>query len=1118
MIFNETYNRESFLEFLRNFLPEDFVKREQDLSHIDSCKVVNQASELGVSQSLGVHVLEMSYGKDTDPRVAIATDAFRILATYQIDKALVIFKSNNSKNYRFSLLTISLDVNQKSKLVRTYSNARRFSFYLGPGAKARTPQHQLITKGRVKDMADLVERFSLEVVNKQFYLELVKHFDALVDNDKRLLSLPSQSDQNIRKSFAMRLIGRIMFCWFLKQKHSPTNGPLIPDALLSSRAVKDSYYHNTLEPVFFGILNTPIEARDIRGELYDSVPYLNGGLFNPQHDDYYDLDRDTLVSKHINTLVISDDWFRDFFSLLETYNFTIDENTVFDQELSVDPEMLGRIFENLLAEINPETGSSERKRTGSYYTPRQIVEYMVDRSLVEHLKTKTSINEQKLAALVSYDLSDDPENPLTLFERKSVIEAIDSLRLIDPACGSGAFPIGALQKIVWVLQRVDTDCQLWLEKKLEKVPELYRQKIRKDATTNPFDYIRKLDIIKNSIFGVDIQPIAVEIARLRCFLTLVVESEVNDGKPNRGVEPLPNLDFKFVCANTLVPAPEESGGGNQLFVDDFEEKLSTAVDRYFSSFGTSKSSAGNDIHRLIDSKVDEQLRRVQSLVAHADERYQVVLAKAKKKSIDTHTRILTLWASYKNLFENKPVGFFDPKYFFPGVKNGFDIVIGNPPYIKEYTNRTAFDGLRGLECYQGKMDLWYLFACAGIDLLRNEGVLSFIAQNNWVTSSGASKMRNKVISETEIVNLVDFGSFKIFETAGIQTMIMIFRKSSNRDEYRMDLRRLIGNVLTLSDVNDLLQRKENARVEYLYPKIKNKEFLDNKLTFSDSVVEEILNKIQLKSNFKLNQREEVAQGIVYPQDKVNKASRIKLNNTKNIGDGIFVINENEKRLLHLMEKEDLIVKPSFTTAQLKKWYGDPKNKEWVIYTNSSFQDQSKMTDYPNLKRHLDQFKDVITSSNKPYGLHRARIEDFFKGEKIISTRKCTEPTFTYTDFDCYVSATFYIIKTSRLNQKYLTGLLNSKLFAFWLRHKGKMQGVNYQIDKEPILELPIIAPSYDVQNKMADIVDKIIFKKARDEKADISDLESTNNEFVYQLYELTTEEIEVIEKDKVIPA
>ena len=208
---------------------------------------------------------------------------------------------------------------------------------------------------------------------------------------------------------------------------------MVPDELLSSSAVVENYYHTTLEPLFFGILNTNIENRDIRSPIFDKVPYLNGGLFNPQQDDFYLLDRDTFASRFINTLKIKDDWFRDFFTLLETYNFTIDENTVFDQELSVDPEMLGRIFENLLAEINPETGNSERKRTGSFYTPRQIVEYMVDQSLIEYLKTKTNIEENKLRALISYDLTDDIE--LELLEKVEVINAIDSLKILDPACG-----------------------------------------------------------------------------------------------------------------------------------------------------------------------------------------------------------------------------------------------------------------------------------------------------------------------------------------------------------------------------------------------------------------------------------------------------------------------------------------------------------------------------------------------------------------------------------------------------------------------------------------------------------------------------------------------------------
>lgn len=1054
MIFNETYNRGAFLDFLRNFLPEDFVEREQDLSHIDSCKVVNQASELGVSKSLGVHVLEMSYGKDTDPRVAVATDAFRILATYQIDKALVIFKSDNSENYRFSLLTISYDINEKNKLVKAYSNARRFSFYLGPGAKARTPQHQLITKGRIKDVADLVERFSLEVVNKQFYLELVKHFDALVNKDTRLLSLPSQSDQNIRKSFAMRLIGRIMFCWFLKQKHSPTNGPLIPDALLSSRAVKDGYYHNILEPVFFGILNTPMEARDIRGELYDSVPYLNGGLFNPQHDDYYDLDRDTLVSKHINTLVILDEWFRDFFSLLETYNFTIDENTVFDQELSVDPEMLGRIFENLLAEINPETGSSERKRTGSYYTPRQIVEYMIDRSLVEYIKTKSSINEEKLEALVSYDLSDDSENPLTLPERRSIINAIDSLRLLDPACGSGAFPIGALQKIVWILQRVDADCELWLEKKLAKVPELYRQKIRKDAATNPFDYTRKLDIIKNSIFGVDIQPIAVEIARLRCFLTLVVESEVNDTKSNRGIEPLPNLDFKFVCANTLIPAPEESGGGNQLFVDDFEEKFSAAVDRYFSSSGASKSSAGNDIHRLIDSKVDEQLRRVQNLVAHADERYQAALAKVNKKSIDTHTRILTLWASYKNLFENKPVGFFDPKYFFPGIKSGFDIVIGNPPYIDSETMVKNDPEARGFyssvyTTATGNWDLFVVFIEQGIKLLCEGGNLSFIVPNKLIGAKYSESVRSLMMSKN-IRYIRDYSNVKVFKEASVYPIVFQVANVTGSE-----------SEVTLAKMKDIEDAELVNKIPYSVfsdDVYWDRYFIDPR--FLDLIV-------KISSNKKLGKINEQILGSA----TVNEAYQLKevVCELGEVGDGSY------KKLIN-----------SGTIDPYVSLWGKKKTQ----YIKSSY-DKPVISD--NSLSKLLPKRYIQANSNKLIiaGMSK-RLEVFFdKGEYIAG------------------KSTTIILDNEKIHIRYLLAILNSKLISYWYQIYFKslsLAGGYLRISSNEIKKIPIALADIESEKLIIELVDQIIDGKS----LDMADSESKIEELLMNIYKLNEVEKEII--------
>lgn len=752
MKLNEKYNSDSFIDFIKDFLPEDLVLREEDVViNKDRYKEITKAKILGFCESLDLHVLEMDHTHDKDPRVTIATDAFKILADHWIHKALVIFKNNDSDNYRFSYLTITLDLNDKNKVIKKYSNARRCSFYLGTNAKVRTPEQQLIKKGKIKDVEDLLNRFSVEVVNKQFYLEVAKFFDELVSIEDQNLILPgvSETDINTRKSFAVRLIGRLMFCWFLKQKKS-SNGQLIPDEILSSKVIIDNYYHNTLEPLFFSVLNTSIDNRDIRNELFDKVPYLNGGLFNPQDEDYYELNKETFTSKYENTLKISDKWFKEFFELLETYNFTIDENTVFDQELSVDPEMLGRIFENLLAEINPETGSSERKRTGSFYTPRQIVEYMVDQSLVEHFKTKTNIEENKLKALVSYDLADDVEFPLDQEDRSKIINAVESLKILDPACGSGAYPIGALQKIVYILQQVDPDCTLWLEKKLKGVPDLYKQKIINEVKQNPFDYTRKLDVIKNSIFGVDIQPIAVDVSRLRCFLTLVVEAEIDDTKSNRGIEPLPNLDFKFVCANTLIPLPKSNNMG--LFDD---HSGITVLSKIMSEYFSCNSHMKNELKMRFTNAQKEILEKNIS-------------------AFGRNTGELTLKLAKWNPFSNHSNSWFDPEWMF-GLEDKFDIVIGNPPYVDSETMVKCDHEARDLytSLYKtavGNWDLFIVFIEQGISFLNDKGNLSLIVPNKLIAAKYSESIRSYMQTKN-IKYIRDYSSVNVFKEASVYPIV-----------------------------------------------------------------------------------------------------------------------------------------------------------------------------------------------------------------------------------------------------------------------------------------------------------------------------------------------------------
>jgi len=263
-----------------------------------------------------------------------------------------------------------------------------------------------------------------------------------------------------------------------------------------------------------------------------------------------------------------------------------------------------------------------------------------------------------LMTLISYDLTDDLEYPLEFAEKQEVINAIGSLKILDPACGSGAYPIGALQKIVYILQQIDPDCTLWLELKLKGVQELYKQRIISDVKSNPFNYTRKLDIIENSIFGVDIQPIAVDVSRLRCFLTLVVESEVDDSKSNRGIKPLPNLDFKFVCANTLIGLPISK---DPATINAFEDhsgiaELSKIMSEYFSC----NSQRKNEIKLKFTNLQKEILNRTLS---------------AFGKNMGELTQKLTLW----DPFSNNSNSWFDPEWMF-GLEEKFSIVIGNPPY------------------------------------------------------------------------------------------------------------------------------------------------------------------------------------------------------------------------------------------------------------------------------------------------------------------------------------------------------------------------------------------------------------------------------------------------------
>lgn len=835
MDFSAPYNRDQYVAFFRNqFLPDDYEATDESIAVSFSTQYTQQVTKIGRSSLLDINVYEVQHGSENDPRVSLSRESFRLLAEYGQKRALVLFISKTSRNYRLSLVTLDLKWEEGKKLTSQYSNPKRFSFFLGPDAKTHTPQEYLVKPGRVKDFEDLKKRFSIEVVNKDFYTEIAVLFTKLTGGKRKVgsttrdfgdgtLGFPSTDDTK-RKEFAVRLIGRLVFCWFLKKKKSQAGLSLLPAPLLSIEAVNNKgmggFYHSTLEPLFFEVLNTPIEDRasQFRSQPWILIPFLNGGLFTP-HEDYYKLTFNH-VSEHLNDLLVPDDWLKELFKVFDTYNFTIDENTPVDIELSIEPEMLGRIFENLLAEINPETGETARKSTGSYYTPRPIVEYMVEESLKHYLSTKTSLPEEKVVAILSYNSEDIG---LTDSQRDSVIDALGCIRIIDPACGSGAFPMGILQKILLVLQKLDPDSKKWLDKLLSGVPDPMYQKELKTKIDQP-NYLHKLGIIRDCIFGVDVQPIAVEISKLRCFLSLIVDEKVDDSKPNRGVEHLPNLEFKFVCADSLVGL-----GSSRLPTSEameLRDKLRQLRSEYLISYGDEKK------------RLEQKFRTIQSEMRRASLDWG-------KGSIETLK--LADWRP----FEEEPCGWFDPQWMF-GDDKGFDIAIANPPYgisVKGTYRTSVLDNLGKVPDYE----VYYFFIELAHKLLLAGGVMAYIVPNTLLFNVFAADYRLMFLDKWRIDEILDCTDFVFFEKATVRNAILRLIKAAN--EVRIGYR----NTANTRDFSELVSRPR-LNIDKKYLTVNNKNW---GLVFKlDSKILQLIARIQGNKIQTLDYFPEMSQGLI----------------------------------------------------------------------------------------------------------------------------------------------------------------------------------------------------------------------------------------------------------------
>ena len=760
--FDKEYSREEWTKYLGdNFKYEygsipnqnSIIEKYIDCLDDSNNKAIVWLGNLNVDEDIGVYEIRIKNTK-TGSRVKISkicTDIIKSGDKNSFGKGIffILYSDENEKAYRISYVKYDKKVNENYEVKKDLSDPKRFTYLLGEGAKVKTAQSRL-NKEAFSSVKKIEEAFSVEPVNKEFYKGIKISFDKIYKNVlKNFENENSASDCLLSaKEFSLRFLGRALFCWFLREKD------LIPKEIfdfinIDETKTKDNYYKEVLEELFFNILNVKMEERKIESKIINQyekqIPFLNGGLFLKKEDDY-------------KVKTIDNEIIKELFEFFEKYNFTVDESAPFDIEISIDPEMLGRIFENLLAEINPESSASARKETGSFYTPREIVDYMVCESIKLYLYKKTqNVKAYKIDNIFSVNEEADFSNE----ERNEILNAIHEMKILDIACGSGAFPMGILNRVFNIIDKLDSNHEFYKEFLLKNIKGQAREEFKKLYQANKFNYAYKLDMLQRMIHGVDIQPIAIEISRLRAFLSLIVDEEKESGHENLGIKALPNLEFNFISANSLISL-EHKEKEQKEFSDETTEgiikRMRNIADGYFNA---------DTVEKKIRIKTE-----FESLMGGIENNSRDILeldAEDKKKFLS--------W----NPFENKSTDFFDSEIQF-GTKF-FDIVIGNPPYGAKIS---AEDKKYFKENYkyanQGSLDTYKIFIEKGFNLLDKNGNLNFIVPMSITTGKSNIGLYKMILDNCEFVKVSSYSNrpAKIFYNADQRVSIINFMKTNTK--------------------------------------------------------------------------------------------------------------------------------------------------------------------------------------------------------------------------------------------------------------------------------------------------------------------------------------------------
>ena len=923
------------------------------------------------------------------------------------------------------------------------TDRKRFTFLLGKGQSCRTAAENFYAlyekrqNNEIIEAKDLINAFNVEALSNEFFNAYKKIYEDIIEyvTGKRMVKVNNKWEEKVIhdpnvgimqefarfanpekavRDYVKKLMGRLVFLQFLQKKgwlgvqanaEWGTGDTEFIQNLFAQTKDKDHFIDNVLEALF-----NDLNSEDERELSQYRTPYLNGGLFERDASDETNF---PLPAKYMQQML-------DFFS---SYNFTIDENDPDDAEVGVDPEMLGRIFENLL---------EDNKDKGAFYTPKEIVIYMCRESLIAYLQTDVD-DEPTKEAIRQFVTTHDA----TILDNiaDDIDQRLKDVKICDPAIGSGAFPMGLLKELF--------QCRT----ALEGISQHQAAEIKKH-------------IIQQNIYGVDIERGAVDIARLRFWLSLIVDEDTPQA--------LPNLDFKIMQGNSLLEQYKGVDLSTMTEKKVDETGMLSIFDDMLDFYRKQLRDMLDSYYNCTDHNEKKQLRA--SIIDN-------VKHQLNEQSIKVDFGDIAL--SGNNQFMLWHTWFYD--VFSQG---GFDIVIANPPYVDAKKLKSIAPSLKSYKVFNGSADLYTYFYELGLNIIAKHGILTFITSNKWVRSEYGRNLR-KAFIKLNILQLIDFGRNRLFG-ATVDSNIIIVKKEEKKHIpllYYFDDKTIGKNLLDIlekSRVKDIHLTEEAWLL-----KAGENELLRSKM--------EAIGK-PLK-DFDVH----IYRGILTGYNKA------------------YHVSTNEKdKLVSLDANNAEIIKPLICGSDTTKYYCHPKDL-WIINVHNGVRGTElqpiNIEKYPIIKQRLDGFYQILSERNDkgctPYNLRNCAYLNEFEKEKIIWQAISKRMAFAYDpEGSYYCDVTTYFMTGDNL--KYLLAIMNSKLFEYSLLNIY-LEGDTFKSKNAIIQNFPIPYRNSGIREKLITIVNKIYKTKQENPQASIYNYESEIDSLVYQLYGLTEEEIKIVE-------